>query len=375
MNNETIRIVILTSIILVSFAFAFLGTYYFYYAERKRVISNGIEDTLINKEIDKKKEKFLKKKKAREMKFKDFYFKKKKRNGIVSKIFGAIFSLILVLLCVVVGYGYIRVANNNLVFIDNKTLIVIKSESMQTVNSQNEYIKENTDNTSEYKYINERIPKYSLISIDKFEDQELKLFDICAFKMENSDGSTEIIVHRLINMTTSAETGITYYSFRGDANNASFTKETNITKDKIIGVYNGYQNKGLGYSVAFLQSEIGFIVIIVVALSLIGYQIFNDKIDSIYKKRFEELVIENDEKEHSFKDFKCEIKEKLEEKRLEIEEKRLELDAKFPFLENKSKEEKIEENNSSSSNIVDNKEENSNNEDQEISVITIGEEN
>lgn len=313
MNKETLNIIILTAIILVSFAFAFLGTYYFYYEERKKVINEGIEDNLMKDVIAKKKEKFLKKRKDQKCKFKEHYYKKKKNKKIRDRIYISFTSVLLLFLLGIVGYQYLKVSNNDLVYINNKSLIVIKSESMETVNSYNTYIEENKDKESEYEYINTRINKFSLISIDKYNGEELNLFDIVAFKMKDNDGNYEIIVHRLINKTTN-EKGITYYTFRGDANNASFANETNLTIDSVIGTYNGYQNTGLGYTVAFLQSEIGLIVIAIVALSLIAYQIFNDKIDTIYRDRLEKLI-EDDDKPFDIFD---KIKEKIEEKKLEL---------------------------------------------------------
>lgn len=64
----------------------------------------------------------------------------------------------------------------------------------------------------------------------------MKINDIYAFY--NPDG--QIIVHRLVAIYD--DEGEITYQFKGDANAASAPYETDVTMDKIIGKYTGYQN-------------------------------------------------------------------------------------------------------------------------------------
>lgn len=301
MSKTLLTTIIITVIVLVSFAIAFLGTYYFYYVEKKKVINEGIDDNEINEEIKKHKNKFNKKN-IKDLSFKDFYFKKKKRNKVIDRIFGIIFGIILVVICVFLSFGYIKTQNNELTFINDKTVLVIKTDSMEEINDDNTYLKD--ENNQNYKYINTRLEALSLISIDRYdESKELNLYDIVAFKMDDT-----IIVHRLIKINIDEKTKETTYTFRGDANNASFTNESNVKKEDILGIYNGYKNVPLGYIISFFQSEIGLISIIIVAICLITYELFNDGIDTIYSKRMEELIIKD----------KPDFIKKIENKKIEL---------------------------------------------------------
>lgn len=187
-------------------------------------------------------------------------------------------SIISLALISFISFTYINDKKNDLTFFNDKSVLVIQSESMSEANSYNDYLKNNS--ASEYKFINTRLELYSLIGVDKFNGDNIKLYDIVAFK-----GGNNILVHRLVKISVDETTGVTTYSFRGDANNASLEEEVGVTSDKILGIYNGFKSENLGYLVAFVQSEIGYAVIFLVAFTLIGYSIFNDKIDKLYDKR------------------------------------------------------------------------------------------
>lgn len=298
MNNGTISGVILTVVILLTFALAFLLTYYFFYSEKKKVIRKGLDDDEIREDIQKKKCKWMKKDKNKHLSFEQEYFNSRSSKKTVGRVISGILFTILLAFTIFVSVEYVQVKNDNFLYINNKTVLVIKTSSMETTNDSNSYLKNNSD--TEYQYINTRLERYSLVSIDKYyQGDELKLYDIVAFKMDDT-----VIVHRLIQIGVDKETGQKVYTFRGDANNASFVHETNVTEDKIIGKFNGYYNVGMGYVVSFLQSEIGLISLIILCLSIVAYTMFNDGIDSAYEKRMEELL----KNHHRFKK-KAEVSE------------------------------------------------------------------
>lgn len=284
MDKETLRTVILAVIILVTFSFAFLVSYYLYFVEKKKVINKGMDDKEIEEDISKKKKKWQKKEANKHLTFEQQYFNADRSKSRANRIMNSILFVFMFIISAVVVTGYVQVKNNNYFYMNNKTVLVIKSSSMEKANSYNAYL--TTAKQSEYQYINTRLQKYSLISIDKYySGDELKLYDIVAFKM----GDT-VLVHRLIDISKDSETNENLYTFRGDANNASFVEETKVTQDKIIGKYNGYSNVPLGYITSFIQSEIGIISIGVLFVSLIAYSLINSRIDLAYKNRFECLL-------------------------------------------------------------------------------------
>lgn len=212
--------------------------------------------------------------------------KKSKKWSIISNIFFAIFYiLILILLGVSISF---RVSNQQLYFGDT-TLVAIYTGSMETANTtDNKYLEENDLLGQE-----NRITQYSLIGLDKvLNESDMKLYDIYGFK--NSEGT--LIVHRLIRIYTNQENGVTYYTFRGDANSASLSYELVVTFDQVVGVYNGFQNYGLGVSIIYLQSNIGLIAIIAAFTFLAVYQSTEHFIDEAYDKRTQEIAKQIDAK-------------------------------------------------------------------------------
>ena len=114
--------------------------------------------------------------------------------------------------------------------------------------------------------------------------------------MLSSDNKTYItIVHRLIEVTYDGE-GNPLYTFRGDANPKSMSGEFQISKDKIIGVYEtdgykGTKNLALGYAICYLQSNIGIIILVITFMLLLIYSILVEKLFVIYDQRYNELLV------------------------------------------------------------------------------------
>ena len=132
--------------------------------------------------------------------------------------------------------------------------LLVKSSSMEIVNKDNIYIKENN--------LKNQIRKYSLICLDT--DYEMKLYDIYAFY----DDKENIIIHRLISINDDGT-----YTFKGDANKDSFSYEINISKDKIIAKYNNYSSYILGVLFMYIKSNIGIISFSIAFLLIIYFEI------------------------------------------------------------------------------------------------------
>ena len=155
--------------------------------------------------------------------------------------------------------------------------------SMEDKNPENDYLIEND--------LDDQITQYSLIGIDKIDSiNEIELYDIIAFY----DSDENIIVHRVIAIRE--EEGIKYIQTQGDANTGSINDEIAITEDRIIGIYDGYQNYGLGITITYLRSTLGIIALCGFGVFLLVYSISESNIDKAYEERLEYLAIEKDKK-------------------------------------------------------------------------------
>ena len=100
------------------------------------------------------------------------------------------------------------------------------------------------------------------IGIDKRDPSLLKVGDIIAFKFEGD----LIYVHRIVSIKQNGDE-LTFTTM-GDANSSSLFNETDIAADRIVGVYNGYHNVGLGVLLIYMRSDIGIVALIFVFLLL-----------------------------------------------------------------------------------------------------------
>lgn len=158
-------------------------------------------------------------------------------------------------------------------FFGNTTLYTVQTGSMEKANEANTYLKENN--------LTDQLEQYSLIGINKVEsDDELELYDIVAYKHEDT-----VYIHRIIRKYQNTSSGVTYYTLRGDANTQSLSFELTLTKNDIIGKYNGFQNYGLGLTLIYLQSNIGIIAVCSALLFLIVYNVSESKIETAYYRR------------------------------------------------------------------------------------------
>ncbi len=189
------------------------------------------------------------------------------------KRFTRIFSVFLyVILFAFIGVIILYKANHDAFYIGNTTYLVIQTGSMETVNKTNDYIEKNN--------LNDQIEQFSMIGIDKIKTEDIKLYDILAFK----NSKNETIVHRVININV--KDGNYSFTFRGDANTGSSTDEIGVTSDKIIGKYNGFQNYGLGVATTYFKSSAGIVALSSAVVFVFAFDISEDLIDKEYKRRY-----------------------------------------------------------------------------------------
>lgn len=246
------------------------GLFMLYYHYYSKCIKGQIEDEYIHDEIIAENKKFFKEEgeklsetdrqfcyRYNERKLLQLHLYEKNhgknRMKIVSNIFLVIFYLVFVSM---MSFAiYVR-ASGELFSINNTSCLIIKSGSMEEKNEYNSYLEENN--------LNDQISTYSLIGIEKVEEQELKKFDIIAFR----DDKERIIVHRIIRIKE--DEGKIYVETRGDSNMASASYEIKIPYERIIGRFNGFQSFGLGIVIYYFQSGIGMITL-AFALILLGF--------------------------------------------------------------------------------------------------------
>lgn len=260
--------------VLVLLFLSFAGLFFLYYRYFRKSVDNALEDRYILRDMVRRSRPFFvevgKSYDAGSTEgpsyLENLEEKKKKARGwkiLSNSVLVAFYLAFVALMAAAVS---IR-AQGDSFLVGDKTYLVIKTGSMETVNSANSYIDENN--------LDDQIMAYSLIEIEEVKEEDMKLYDIYAFRANGT-----IVVHRLISM---GKNGEIRYAFRGDANASSASYEVSVPFDDILGVYTGWNSFELGLFVNYAQSYIG-IITIALALILIG---FYDIMDAAIGKRIE----------------------------------------------------------------------------------------
>lgn len=292
MDNVTLIIYIVCLIVVVLFAIVFIAIAALYFNAKKRLYDNKIEDPKVQKDVDVYVVKMEKKQKVGEELYKTAE-REKKRDKKWARIWNSVLLVIYLLIVGILGWSAYNKATLNLNWFNNVAPLVIETSSMATVNSANTYIAENGLSGEE-----NRIPQFSFITItnDPNVINSIAQFDVVAFRMADPNNpNTQIIaVHRLIDTSTDAN-GNTLYTFRGDTNASSYSDETNVPLDRIVGVYRsanftGVKNPGFGMFVFYIQSPIGITTVVVAFLLMVIYSYLFEGVTTCYDKRFLALL-------------------------------------------------------------------------------------
>lgn len=277
-------VLIVSAISLVCFAIVYICIFSFYYFNRKKCIENKLEDNEVIKILDKDVEKYDKKK-NKKLSFIETYYKRKKRKKVGNIISNSIVGIFLVALIGFFVWATVMKSNDQTTYFGDKTYLVIQTSSMASINDSNKYLKDGSIDSKDR--MNTRISQYAFIGIDKFKSEDqIKVYDIVAFRMDD-----KIIVHRVYSIGEEKD-GHKLFTFRGDANPASMSGEINVTSDRIVGVFDGYQNQVLGSIVIYIQSGTGLISVFAIAIVLMVYIFYYDRIDLRLTERYEALMKE-----------------------------------------------------------------------------------
>lgn len=277
-------VLIVSAISLVCFAIVYICIFSFYYFNRKKCIENKLEDNEVIKILNKDVEKYDKKK-NKKLSFVDTYYKRKKRKKVGNIISNSIVGIFLVALIGFFVWATVMKSNDQTTYFGDKTYLVVQTSSMASINDNNKYLKDGSIDSKDR--MNTRISQYAFIGIDKFKSEDqIKVYDIVAFRMDD-----KIIVHRVYSIGEEKD-GHKLFTFRGDANPASMSGEINVTSDRIVGVFDGYQNQILGSIVIYIQSGTGLISVFAIAIVLMVYIFYYDRIDLRLTERYEALMKE-----------------------------------------------------------------------------------
>lgn len=277
-------ILVISIAVIVCFAFVYGIMFSLYYFSRKKAIEHKLEDDIISKQLDKDIAKFETKKISKTCLYPKYYYKKKKSRSNWNILGNSILAVLFVIMVVGFIFAMIIKGSNQAISIKGVTYYVIETGSMEEVNQNNDYL---INPTSDNEYINTRINQYSLVGIEDYTDvSQLEVYDIVAFEMDG-----KVVVHRLLAINLE-EDGSYTFTFRGDANRYSLADEIDVSEDRIVGVYNGYQSFILGSLIVYLQSGIGLITVFAIIIVMSMYSYYYDKLESGSKKRYEALLDE-----------------------------------------------------------------------------------
>ena len=167
------------------------------------------------------------------------------------------------------------------------------------------------------------------------EQNSLKKGDIITYLVDlNGDGTPELNTHRITDIYT--EGGYTYYVTKGDNNETNPFEDAPIRNYDVVAKYSGTRIPVVGGIISFLQSSIGFLVVIVIPLVLFFLyelyrfivaminlkgkeQISAEEKDEIEKRAIEEYRRQQEEKEEDIK--KRAIEEYLRQQQEQQEQK------------------------------------------------------
>lgn len=269
-------------ILLLSISYIMLfSVWHFYY---KKCIIKGLEDVNFKKELakeykkyiyfDKNSEELQKITQKKNQNYSDYQMliqEKKDANFWLRTLFRVGISLIYIGIVIIFITGLQNRLNQGVTSYFGKSYLVIETGSMETIHPSNNDLKENQ--------LFNQIKQYSLVGIEKVNEKDMKINDIYAFY--NPDG--QIIVHRLVAIYD--DEGEITYQFKGDANAASAPYETDVTMDKIIGKYTGYQNFIAGVFILYIQSNIGMITLFFAICAMVSFDFFESKVTKFIDER------------------------------------------------------------------------------------------
>lgn len=280
-------------VVVICMAISFAVLFLLYGKTKSKGIDFGVEDKQIKTELSAKL-----KKRGRDAGYTQMLADGKKRERIIRIVTDVALLVLAAFVGALTIFSFVLRGKGEQIYFGDTAYLTVLTSSMQEKNANNAYLKENDDGV--------RIHQYALIGIDKVDSADLKAGDIIAFKYE---GNT-IYVHRIVSVREVG--GERYFTTMGDANDVSSPNETNISADRIAGVFNGYHKGYLGVLLIYMRSDIGMVALIFVFLLLAVIDAAEWFITRSYEKRQQALAAEMD----GGLDGRQEVEQKVEPDRL-----------------------------------------------------------
>lgn len=266
LTRTQITLIVISLSLIILFAITYFILFKMAFKSKIKLIQYGDSDDEILKSLTKEYKKYNKK--ERKKSFLDTIKDKNKHSILYTITLNVVIGLFSILCIGLIVIGLYFRLNNQQVFINDTTLLVVETGSMSVKEEHNTYLTENN--------LNNQIKARSLINIKKTNDYQI--YDICAFNTK--DG---VVVHRIIDIKE--ENGKKLYTFRGDANRYSINFEIGVAESDIIGEFNGLASPLLGTTILFMQSGIGMISILVSLIIYALYTIYYDQSTKAFEER------------------------------------------------------------------------------------------
>lgn len=232
MSRNRVIALIIVIILCVIIAAIFGYLLFKLYKQKAKAIDGGIDDEYCKKV------------------YQEEHSKKAKRIAIASNIVSAVVGLLFTGMFAI--SLYVNVFNNNKVISGTSIPHVVMSGSMSKKNANNKYLFEND--------LNNQFETYDLIFLDKLPDQfELKQYDIVMYEVEDT-----LIIHRIINIEEPNEKhpNERYFQLKGDTN--ASPDRFPVKYEQMKGIYNNNKIMAVGMFIAFFQSPLGYLTIIII---------------------------------------------------------------------------------------------------------------
>ena len=158
-------------------------------------------------------------------------------------------------------------------FEDVPTFKVVNSSSMAKKNEKNNYLFENE--------LNDQFTTFDLIlTYDIPKEQDLKLYDIVIYEIDDI-----FVIHRIVGIEepNAKHPNERWFLLQGDA--ISQADRFPVKYSQMVGIYRGERIPFIGSFISFMQSPVGYMCIILVALAIIFTPIFEKKIEKEKKSR------------------------------------------------------------------------------------------
>ena len=181
---------------------------------------------------------------------------------------------------------YVNLQENKY-FKDIPTLKVVNSASMSKKHEKNTYLTENG--------LDDQFQTFDLILMYEIpKEEELQLYDIVAYEVDDM-----LIVHRIVEIEEPNEKhpDERYFLLQGDA--VESPDRFPVYYSQMRAIYRGQRVPFIGSFVSFLQSPVGWMCLILIALTIIATPIIDKKIETEWDERTNILIQKAREKSAS----------------------------------------------------------------------------